>query len=301
VTVLINVVLPVFLVAGLAALAQLRLRLDVATLSRGAFYLFVPALVFDSLTNSDVGGQVLLQIAAVIVLLAAILWAIGALAARILRLQGPTRAAFLNAILLANVGNYGLPVNLFAFGPAGLARAVLYLTVHTMLSSGLGVYVSARSGTTLWNALKRVGRVPLVYGALAGIVVNLAGWPVPEPLAKAIGLLAQASVPVMLVVMGINLAQTFRQGTETECLPALATATALRLLLSPALAFLLAGLVGLGDLARNVTVLQSAMPSAVMTIILATEFDADASFAALGVLVTTLVSLVTVTLLLTLL
>lgn len=300
-TVLINVVLPVFLVAGLAALAQLRLRLDVATLSRAAFYLFAPALVFDSLTNSDVGGSVLLQIAAVIVALTAILWAVGALAAWLLRLQGPTRAAFLNAILLANAGNYGLPVNLFAFGPAGLARAVLYLTVHSMLSSGLGVYIGAKSGTTIWTALKRVASVPLVYAAVAGLVVNLAGWPVPEPVAKAINLLGQASVPVMLVVMGINLAQAFRQGTQADCLPALAAATALRLILSPAVAFVLAGLVGLDDLARNVTVLQAAMPSAVMTIILATEFDADASFAALCVLVTTLASLVTVTLLLTLL
>jgi predicted permease len=50
-TLLINVVLPIFVVAGLAALAQRRLHLDVPTLSRGAFYLFAPALVFDSLTR----------------------------------------------------------------------------------------------------------------------------------------------------------------------------------------------------------------------------------------------------------
>jgi predicted permease len=301
VTILINVVLPIFLVAGAAALAQRRLRLNVATLSRSAFYLFAPALVFDSLANSDVGGDVLLQITAVVVALTAVLWAIGALAARLLRLEGPTRAAFLNAILLANAGNYGLPVNLFAFGPGGLARAVLYLTVHSMLSSGLGVYISAKSGTNIWTALRRVASVPLVYGALAGLVVNLAGWSLPETLAKSINLLGQASIPVMLVVLGINLAQTFRQGADTKCLPALGTAMALRLILSPALAFLLAGFMGLDALARNVTVLESAMPSAVMTIILATEFEADASFAALCVLGTTLASLVTVTVLLTLL
>ena len=300
-TALLNVVLPIFLAAAAAALAQRRLRLNVATLSRSAFYLFAPALVFDSLANSDVGGQVLLQITAVVVALTAVLWAAGALAARILRLKGPTRASFVTCILLANAGNYGLPVNLFAFGPAGLALAVLYLTVHSMLSSGLGVYISARSGTTIWTALQRVARVPLVYGALAGLVVNLAGWSLPEPVAKAISLLGQASIPVMLVVLGINLAQTFRDGTDIKCLPALATAMALRLILSPVLAFLLAGLVGLDELARNVTVLQSAMPSAVMTIILATEFEADAPFAALCVLGTTLASLVTVTLLLNLL
>jgi predicted permease len=300
-TVLINVVLPIFLVAAAAALVQSRLRLNVATLSRSAFYLFAPALVFDSLTNSDVGGQELLQITAVIFALTGILWVLGALAARLLRLEGPTQAAFLNAILLANTGNYGLPANLFAFGPAGLARAVLYLTVHTMLSSGLGVFIGAKSGTTIWAALKRVAAVPLVYAALAGFVVNLAGWTVPEPLAKAINLLGQTSVPLMLSVLGITLADTFRQGIEVQCLPALAGVSALRLVVAPALAFLLSGLLGLDELARNVTVLQSAMPSAVMTIILATEFEADAALAALCVIGTTLISLLTITLLLTLL
>jgi len=300
-SVLINVVLPIFAVAGLAALAQARLRLDVATLSRSAFYLFAPALVFDSLTNSDVGGLVLLQMAAVVVALTAILWALGALLAPLLHLEGPTRAAFLNAILLVNAGNYGLPVNLFAFGPAGLARAALYLTVNSVLSSSVGVYLGASSGASVWTALKRVARVPLVYAALAGLVLNLAGWPVPEPLAKAIGLLGQASVPVMLTMLGITLAETFQQGAETRCLPALGVVTAMRLILSPILAFFLAGWLGMDDLARNVTVLESAMPSAVMTIILATEFEADSAFAALCVLGTTLGSLVTVTLLLNLL
>jgi predicted permease len=300
-TLLINVVLPIFVVAGLAALAQRRLHLDVPTLSRGAFYLFAPALVFDSLTNSDVGGMVLLQMAAVVLALTAILWAVGAVATRILRLEGPTRAAFLNAVLLVNAGNYGLPVNLFAFGQAGLVRAALYLTVNSVLSSSLGVYLGASSAASVWTALKRVAGVPLVYAALLGLVLNLAGWVVPEPLAKAIGLLGQASVPVMLAVLGITLAETLRQGTETRCLPALAMVTVLRLLVSPLLAFLLAGLVGMDDLARNVTVLESAMPSAVMTIILATEFEADSAFAALCVLGTTVGSLVTVTLLLNLL
>lgn len=300
-TVLINVVLPIFVVAGVAALARARLALDVPTLSRAAFYLFAPALVFDSLTTSDAGGLVLAQMAAVVVALTAILWAIGALAARLLRLEGPTRAAFLNALLLVNAGNYGLPANLFAFGQPGLVRAALYMTVNSVLSSSLGVYLGASSRATVWTALKRVAKVPLVYAVLAGLAVNLAAWPVPEPLAKAISLLGQATVPVMLAVLGITLADTFRQGARAERLPALATLTLLRLILAPALAFLLAGWLGLSELSRNVAVLESAMPSAVMTLILATEFEADAAFAALCVLVTTVGSLLTITLLLNLL
>jgi len=83
--------------------------------------------------------------------------------------------------------------------------------------------------------------------------------------------------------------------------PALAAVAILRLIVAPALAALLAGLVGLEGLARDVTVLESAMPTAVITTILATEFDSDPPFAALCVLVTTLASLLTLTILLNLL
>lgn len=297
-TLLINVVLPVFLVIGLAALAQTRLRVDVGTLSRAVFYLFAPALVFDALATSDVSGAQLGQIAAVLVLSTAILWVLGAGAARLLHLEGPTQAAFLTAILLMNAGNYGLSVNLFAFGEAGLARASIYFTVSALLSASLGVYLSASGRTSARHAFRQMLGVPLMYAAALGVVVNLAELAVPEPLGKAIHLLGQASVPVMLTVLGMRLAETFRSRQGALHLPALGVVTVARLIVAPALAWVLAGVVGMQGLARNVTVVESAMPTAVITTILATEFDSDPPFAAMSVLVTTLASVVTVTILL---
>jgi malate permease and related proteins len=300
-TVLLNVVLPVFLVAGVTALAHDRLRFDVQTLSRAVFYLFAPALVFDAMTNSDVSGAELGQIAAVVVLSTAVLWLLAVLAARWLRLEGPTQAAFLNAILLMNAGNFGLSVNLFAFGQPGLARASLYFTVSAVLSASLGVYISASGRASARAALNQVVTVPMVYAAAVGLVLNLTGWQVPGPLARAIELLGQASVPVMLAVLGAKLAVTVRSGVRALRLPALAVVTVTRLAIAPALAWGLAWLVGLDGLARDVTIVESAMPTAVVTTILATEFEADSAFAALCVFVTTLASLGSLTLLLNLL
>jgi predicted permease len=301
VAILFNVVLPVFLVVGVSALAQLRLRLNVSTLSRAVFYLFVPALVFDTLARSDVSGAELGKILAVVLMVTLALWGLGIVIGRLLRLEGPTEAAFLVAIVLMNAGNYGLSVNLFAFGDAGLARASIYFTASGLLSSSLGVYLSARGNATARQALRRVAGVPLIYAAALGLVANVAQVTVPEPLSKAIHLLGQASVPVMLTVLGVRLAETFRSGQRFVHVPALGAVAILRLAVAPALAALFAGLVGLEGLARHVTVLESAMPTAVITTILATEFDSDPPFAALSVLVTTLASLVTLTLLLNLL
>lgn len=300
-SVLLNVVLPVLLVAGVSALAQTRLRLDIRALSRAVFYLFSPALVFDALSSSDVSGGELGQITAVVILMTGTVWLLGTIAARLLRLDGPTAAAFLVSILIMNAGNYGLSVNLFAFGQPGLARASIYFTLSAVLASSVGVFLSARGRASTSFALRRIVRVPLVYAAALGLAFNLGHLVVPEPLAKAIHLLGQASVPLMLVVLGIRLAETFQARQRPAHLTAIGVASSLRLLVAPALAWLFAGLVGLGGLARSVTVLESAMPTAVMSTILATEFDSDPSFAALCVLVTTLLSLPTLTILLNLL
>lgn len=297
-TVLLNVVLPVFIVAGLAALAHLRLRFEARTLSRAVFYLFGPALVFDSLSRSDVGGAVFGQLAAVVLLTILALWILGSLAARLLRLEGPTQAAFLVAVLLMNAGNFGLSVNLFAFGEIGLAWASLYFTISVLISSSLGAYLSARGRTSAREALRRVAGVPYLYAAALGLLFNLGSVTMPEPLTRAIHLLGQASVPVMLAVLGVRLAETLRARQRVQHLPALGVVTVMRLIVSPALAWLFASLIGLSGVALNVTVLESAMPTAVVTTILATEFDSDPSFAALCVLVTTLVSLPALTILL---
>ena len=56
-SILINILLPVFIVAGLSALAQHRLELNVQTFSKAAFYVFSPAMVIDALLNSGVSGK----------------------------------------------------------------------------------------------------------------------------------------------------------------------------------------------------------------------------------------------------
>jgi hypothetical protein len=300
-SVLLNVILPVVLVAGLAALVQSRLRLDMRTISRAAFYLFSPALVFDSLSGSNIGGQEFGGIALAFAGLTLAMWAIGEGLSRLLRLDAPTKSGFLLSLLLMNAGNYGLPVVLFAFGEEGLARATLYFTLSGSLSASVGVYIAARGSAPARVALRRILGVPLVYASIAGLAFNLAGVALPEPLAKAVHLLAQASVPVMLVTLGIQLANTARLKERVANVPALATAIAGRLVLSPAIALGMAWLAGLTGLTRDVVVVESAMPTAVMTVILAAEFECGTSFVTLAIFGSTLLSVVTVTGLLNLL
>jgi hypothetical protein len=297
--VLINVLSPIFIAASIAAVAQRYLKLDTKVLARVTFYLFSSALVFDALVNSDVSGAEFGRISAAVTLTTLVLWGIGEVAARWLRLEGPTRAAFLIAIVLMNSGNYGLPVNLFAFGEPGLMRASLYVAVSLFLRSSLCVYLAARGRTrSIRLALRRVLAVPLGYVAILGVVVNLSGWTLPAPVLKTAHLLGQGTVPTMLMVLGIQLTETFQDLQMDSHIPALIGVVVGRLILAPLIAYWVGGFVGLDALSHRVVILESATPSAVSSLVLATEFESDPSFTALSIFVTTALSLVTVTTLL---
>jgi hypothetical protein len=298
--ILINILLPVFLVAGVSAVAERKLRLDVQSFSKAAFYVFSPAMVIDALVNSDVSGGEFGRLALGMAITSLILWGVGEVGARLMRLQTPTRAAFLIAMILANTGNYGLPVNLFAFGEPGLARAALLVTVNSILRSTLGVYLAARGKTnSLRQSLLRVFSVPVIYAAVIGLVVNVTGLTLPDPVAKAAHILGQGLVPSSLIVLGSQILRTLQSREKSADPVPLILASAGRLILAPVLAYVIGGALGLNELGRSVLTLECATPAAVMTLVLATEFETDVPFAALAILMTTLASLVTVTLWLT--
>jgi predicted permease len=135
----------------------------------------------------------------------------------------------------------------------------------------------------------------VIYAAIIGVVVNLTGLKLPELVLKAANIMGQGLVPSSLLVLGSQVLLTLKARRQVSKTAPLAVASMGRLVLAPLLAYVLGGLVGLEGLARNVLTLECATPAAVMSLVLATEFDTDVPFAALAVLVTTLASLATVT------
>jgi predicted permease len=291
-----KVILPIFLIIALGYLLERQLSLDVRPISRVIFYALGPCLVFSSMATSAVSGTDIWKIVSFALLTTLTMGLVSWAVTRTLRFSRPMESAFLLTTLFVNSGNYGLPVNLFAFGQAGLERAAIFFTVSALLTSSVGVYLASRGQASGLDALRNVFKVPIVYGALAGFIVNLAAITVPEPVAKAVNLVGGASVPLMLLLVGMQLAKTSLAGE----LKAIGLATFVRLVVAPALAIVLAAWLGLTGVTRRACVTEASMPSAVTTTILATEFGAEPQFVAGVVFVSTLASVITLTLLLAL-
>lgn len=294
VPIILQVVAPVMLIAGAGFLFGWRTKAPVQPISRLAFYILAPSLVFKTLSGLEwqsTGTQHMLVFTVLSTLgLGALAW----LVARMLRLQPPLSNAFVLVVMFTNGGNYGLPLNLFAFGQPGMDIALVYFVTSGLLINSVGVFVASSGRAGVGKALLNMLGAPLLWAGLAGFLVNLFGVTLPETITRAVDVAGQGAVPIMLLVLGMQLGRI----SLDENPVAIGAATLLKLALAPLLAWGVTILLSMHGLARQVGIIEASMPTAVMTTIIATQYDTAPGFTASVVFVSTLLSLVSLTLLL---
>lgn len=290
-TLFLNNLLPIILMAGSGYFVGKGLKLHPRTLSQIIFYILSPCLVFMLLDHSELAGQDILSTMLLagffVLLMGGLAWTLG----KLFKLERRMLAAVMLTSMLMNAGNYGLPVTQFAFGETALAYAALIFVVMSMLGNSVGVVIASSGGASIKDSLLGLLRLPATYALLFGIIFVQFKWDLPMPLDRAVSLLGDAASPAMLILLGMQLTNVRWNGLTR----ALSLAAGMRLVISPLLALGLAYAFGLSGPLYQASVLQSAMPSAVMTTMLATEFDTEPTFVTTVVTVTTLLSPLTVT------
>ena len=294
VEVLWQVLAPIFLTAGTGYLLARRLNVAPHGLGKAAFYVFTPCLLFDKFSHSNLSADDLGRLALFTTLTVAGSGLIAWTLARLLHFDRVTGAAFVLCAIAGNTGNYGLPTNQFAFGDAALDPAVIYYAISTLILSTVGVYVAASGRRTARQALRNVLSVPLVYAGVAGLLVWATGAPLPLPIERFANLAGQAAIPVMLVILGMQLAGVRLR----DDIGRVSVAAATKLLSGPLLGVFFASLLGLSGITRQAAIVEASVPTAVLAMVLATEYDTAPGFTASVVMVSTLASLVTMTLVL---
>ncbi|MGQ9767102.1 MAG: AEC family transporter [Anaerolineae bacterium] len=290
------VLLPLVIIASLAFMLARFSGVSPKPLSRAAFYLFNPSLAFVSFASTALAPALLGRLMLLKLLVFLVMLPLAGLTARKLKLSGTVGSAFVLSVMLANSGNYGLSVTEYAFGKEGLALAVICYVTDNMLANSAGIYIAARGRASIGQALRQMLQNPALYTVALGIATHQLGWQVPLPIWRAAESLSGAAVPTMLTVLGMQLAGLPSVRNHWQ---AVGVASALRLIVAPAVAALLVIPLGLSGLARQVAILETAVPTAVVTSIIASQYESEPAFVASTVLVSSLASLVTVTALLT--
>ncbi len=294
---LTDVLLPVVLVAALGALLASRVAIDHDTISRITLYLLSPALVAETVLHTpiELSEAVRLTVAYAVVLIVSLLvgWACG------LGRDGRSARSLSISVGLWNAGNMGLPIALFAFGQAGFERATILFLVSFvgMYAVGPAVLTMGRDGVTLVGTARAVMRLPVLWVAAVALGVRWLDVPVPEGIDRGVTLLAQATLPVILLALGLQLGS----GGWIRPTARIWAATGGRLVIGPVSAWGIGWVVGLRGEALSVLILSAAMPTAVNALLIAREYDGDTDVVAAAIVTTTLLSIPTLAVLLSLL
>jgi predicted permease len=288
--ILITIIAPIIVIAGLGAVLDRTKAIETRAISRIVIYLASPALAFYGIANSSIksnelGGLFLFYTLSVgTITILAWLISVG------LKIDRLTRSAFVLSIALINVGNYGIPLNEFAFGQAGLERAIIITVLSSLSANTLGIFLASSGKASISQALMNVFKVPLPYAVILGLIVNLGHLSVPNFILQVTGLLSEAAVPLMLIMLGIQISRVSFLGGQWRLMVG---ASSIRLLGGAGAGFLFSGLLGLEGVTYQVAVVEAAMPTAVMASVMATEFDSDSKLVSSIILLSTLLSLLT--------
>jgi malonate transporter and related proteins len=275
--------LPIFLLALAGYLFGRSKAFDSGQVTRGisnvAFYLFVPALLFRTTARIDLGSLEFRALAAffvptVLLLISLVLFG--------RRRKQTTDVATVRALSMTfgNTVQIGIPVALAAFGEAGLAIHATIIAMHALvlLTTATVMMEWARhdrgNAASWWSVILPMFRQtlihPVILPVVLGFIWNIFHLPLPGPVDATLVTLAQAAVPLCLVLIGLSMAH---YGIAGSVKPAMAL-SAVKLLIHPALvALVVFWIMPLEKTAAAVTVLCAALPIGANPLLFAQRYN----------------------------
>jgi len=261
-------------------------------LSKAAFFVFSPALLFIVLGDADIRVlfSALLPVSALAATLALVLYV---LIARLSKVRGSGRLAVGGlAASYVNSNNIGLPLAAYILGDPALAAPVLLFQLIVMSPIALTILdVSHQGSLSIRRILSGPIRNPLIIGSMLGVLVSWSQITLPDIVHEPLELLGQAAVPTLLFALGLSLASQ-RLWEAQEYRVEITVAAIIKLTVMPLIAWLLAVFVfALEPHALFTVVILAALPSAQNVFNYSQRYGVATPLARDSVVLTTLVSL----------
>ncbi|NCO65055.1 MAG: hypothetical protein COW32_08480 [Candidatus Aquicultor secundus] len=255
-------------------------------------YLTMPALIFRAVFESRISLS-LLKIPLVALAIAALSMGVAYIVGRFLHLKRPTFGAFLLVAAIGNTGYLGYPLTLQLFGIGNLVKAVFYdLSGTVVFTFTIGLLVAQRygQGNGKVNIIKEVFTFPPLIGLLVALVVKGLGIGLPNFLTDTIGFLAGATIPLVMLTIGLSLELT---EVRTYAL-AIAVVVLIKLVVAPIVAMLGGNILGMSGSDLGIMVLEASMPSFLLSLVVGLRYGLDTDFLPAAIVVTTMLSMITI-------
>ena len=258
---LIDVLFPVFFVIGIGYyLGKKNPNINTDFITTFAGNVGTPAMIFYTITTTGVTLNVFTEYFIYALIIIGGFSLVGILFLLILKKDFISE---LPPLILPNTGNMGIPICLFAYGTAGLGVASAIASVVILLHFTLGVLLAKKS----FSLEILIKNMP-IYGIIVSVIFLYFEWDVPGYLENTTFLLTYATIFLVLMSLGIALSRLkVVSWTHASILGAV------RVILGPLIGFGLIKYLNLDGFAAGVLLIQSCMPSAVLTYLVGSMYS----------------------------
>ena len=219
-----------------------------------------PAMIFYTITSTGVTLEIFIEYFIYALIIIGGFAEIGII---VLALMKKDVVSELPPLILPNTGNMGIPICLFAYGTEGLGIASAIASVIILLHFTLGVLLAKKS----FSLKILITNIP-IYGIIAAVLVLYFDWEVPGFVVNTTFLLTYATIFLVLMSLGIAL-------TKLKVVSWLnaSVLSVIRIVIGPVIGFSLIKYLNLSGLAAGVLLIQSAMPSAILTYLVGSMYS----------------------------
>lgn len=262
------------------------------SLSKLIVKIVLPCLILSSVSSKELEKGVLSEILAAFLMslfCLAVLYAVGALTARLFKIPEGTAKVHRLLTCLGNVSFIGYPVITAMYGEDGFFYAIIYWLVNDMFLWTFGVFTlqGGNSGKAVFKKLIN----PNTIAFAVAILMLVFGIKLPPLVFDTVNGMGGLTVDLSMIFIGMALADVdIRHAIKKWWIFAVAP---LKMIILPILFIYLFKAAGIREIILGAIVLEAAMPAQTVLSILANESGADFEYAACGMFVTTLLSLVT--------
>ena len=258
---LIDVLFPVFFVIGVGYyLGKKDRKFDTTFITNFAGNIGTPAMIFYTITTTGVTLDIFIEYFIYAVIIICGFAVVGVLFLLFLKKDAITE---LPPLILPNTGNMGVPICLFAYGTEGLGVASAIASVIILFHFTIGVLLAKKS----FSLDILIKNVP-IYAIILSVIFLYFEWEVPGYIENTTFLLTYTTI--FLVLMSLGIALTRLKVVSWSHASILG---GVRVIIGPIIGYALIRILNLDGFAAGVLLIQSAMPSAVLTYLVGSMYS----------------------------
>ncbi|NBK21255.1 MAG: hypothetical protein EOM68_04435 [Spirochaetia bacterium] len=246
--------------------------------------LFMPALVFIALYKSDIHASLVLDLAGATTLVVVLLTITSFLYAKAFKLD---KRSFMPSLIFMNSGFLGIPLMQLWGGTPAMNLIVIYDQIQTIFIFTLGILII--TGGLSKKSLRTIIKSPILWAIFAGFFFRITGLVIPSALVTTFEFAGGAAPPMAAFALGVSL-----KSTQWHFDKHIAGGLVIRFVGGFLFGLLATHLFGITGLERSVTLVASALPSAVFTSVLPIRYGVRSDFGSTMVIVSTILGIITI-------